>query len=84
MGDYMMKFFILKNGICLVIGTLLTMLAVEYVCNQRGYATVGGEWLITPVMLLLINFSEKFGNNRLFILSDVLLKFKKDKKIEME
>ena len=44
----MMKFFILKNGICLVIGTLLTMWAVEYVCNQRGYATVGGEWLITP------------------------------------
>ncbi len=79
-----MKFFILKNGICLVIGTLLTMWVVEYICNQRDYVAVGGEWLITPVMLLFINFSRILGKNRLFILSDVLLKFKKDKKIEME
>lgn len=79
-----MKFFILKNGICLVIGTLLTMWAVECVCNQRGYEAVGGEWLITPVILLLVNFSRKFEKNSLVLFSEVILKLKKHRKIEME
>lgn len=79
-----MKLFILKNGICFVIGTLLTMWAVEYVCNQRGYVAVGGEWLITPIILLLVNFSKKFEKNGLFVLNEVILKLKKDKNIEIE
>lgn len=84
MGDYTMKFFILKNGICLVIGTLLTMWIVACVCNQRGYEAVGGEWLITPIILLLVNFSRKFEKKGLVLFSEVILKLKKHKKIEME
>ncbi len=80
----MMKLFILKNGICLVIGTLLTMWATEYICNQRGYEAVGGEWLITPIILLLVNCSRKFKKNGLILFSEVILKLKRHKKIEME
>lgn len=79
-----MKLFILKNGICLVIGALLTMWAVNCICNQRGYVAVGGEWLITPIILLLVNCSRKFEKNGLDLFSEVILKLKRHKKIEIE
>lgn len=55
-----MKRFILENWIWIVIGSLLTAWAVDVTYRQRGYAAVGGEWLITPMLLLIVHFLRDF------------------------
>lgn len=45
--------FILDNWWILCIGMLLTALAVSKEYDVRGEFAVGGEWLITPLLLML-------------------------------
>lgn len=45
--------FILDNWWILCIGILLTTVAVGKEFNVRGGFAVGGEWLITPLLLML-------------------------------
>lgn len=63
--------FILKNWIWIVVGVLLTAWAVEYTYRQRGYIAVGGEWLITPIILLVVHFTRQFVREDLPMLIEI-------------
>ena len=67
----MIQRYILKNWIWLVIGFLLTAWAVEFEYRRRGYAAVGSEWFITPMLLLIVHFSREFIRNDLPMLIEI-------------
>lgn len=50
-----MEKYITRNWIWLVAGLILTRKAVEFAYAERGYVAVGGEWLVLPVMMLLVH-----------------------------
>lgn len=49
-----MRRYVQKNWYWIVVGGFLTNKAVEYAFLQRGYIAVGGEWLILPTLLLIV------------------------------
>ena len=51
-----MEKFITRNWIWFVIGIILTRKAVEYAYIERGYVAFGSEWLVLPVVLLIVHF----------------------------
>ena len=56
-----MEKYIAQNWIWLVAGLILTRKAVEFAYAERGYVAFGGEWLVLPVMMLLVHLA---GNVR--------------------
>ena len=50
-------------------GLILTRKAVEFAYAERGYVAFGGEWLVLPVMMMMVHivrdvrssFSTTFG-----------------------
>lgn len=54
------KNFFLRNGLVILVGCILTEKAAKTAYNTRGYMAVGGEWLILPIMLLLVEFGREF------------------------
>lgn len=42
---------ILKNWLLLTVGLVLTAICVKIAYEERGYIAVGGEWLITPLLV---------------------------------
>lgn len=54
-----MKKYITRNWIWIVAGVILTRKAVEYAYAERGYAALGGEWLVLPVLLVAVHFARK-------------------------
>ncbi len=49
-----MEKFIDRNWIWFTTGMILTWKAVEFAYAERGYAAFGGEWLVLPVMFMLV------------------------------
>lgn len=49
-----MEKFIDRNWIWLTTGMILTRKAAEFAYAERGYVAFGGEWLVLPVMLMLV------------------------------
>ena len=47
--------YILKNWIWIVVGCVLTRKAVETAYETRGVYRIGGEWLILPIILMLVS-----------------------------
>ncbi len=47
--------YIVRNWIWLVAGLILTRKAVEFAYAERGYVTFGGEWLVLPVILMVVH-----------------------------
>lgn len=54
-----MEKFILRNWLWLVIGIVITRNAVEFAYAERGYVAVGSEWLVLPMILLLVHFARE-------------------------
>lgn len=46
--------YIVRNWIWFVVGIVLTRKAVECAYAERGYAAIGGEWFVLPMLLLVI------------------------------
>lgn len=47
--------FVNQYWLWIVIGLVLTEKAVSAAYAQRGYLTVGGEWLVLPVIILAVS-----------------------------
>lgn len=47
------KRYISRNWLWIVIGLILTEVAVKSAYTARGYLAYGGEWLILPLILML-------------------------------
>lgn len=45
-----------SNWVWIVIGCILTKMAIKYAYIERGYRAYGGEWLILPVILIFVSF----------------------------
>ena len=50
-----MEKYIVRNWIWLVTGLILTRKAVEFAYAERGCVAFGGEWLVLPVMMMLVH-----------------------------
>ncbi len=61
--------YIVRNWIWLVIGLILTRKAVEYAYAERGYAAFGGEWLVLPMILMVVHLVRDVRRT-LFIMND--------------
>ena len=48
------KRYISRNWIWIVIGLILTIVSVKLAYIERGYLSYGGEWLILPLNLTVI------------------------------
>lgn len=46
----------------LLLGILATVLVSQVLCVQRGYFSVGSEWMIAPVMLVADDIWRKRHN----------------------
>lgn len=49
----MLERWIVKHWIALSAGCLLMAAAVRMTYAQRGYAAIGGEWAIIPIVFLI-------------------------------
>ena len=49
----MLERWIVKHWIALSVGGLLMAAAVRIAYTQRGYAAIGGEWAIIPIVFLI-------------------------------
>lgn len=49
----MLEQWIVKHWIALSAGCLLMAAAVRMAYAQRGYAAIGGEWAIIPIVFLI-------------------------------
>lgn len=47
--------YIVQNWIWLLTGLILTRKAVEFAYVERGYVAFGGEWLVLPVIMMLVH-----------------------------
>ena len=50
-----MEKYIVQNWIWLMTGLILTRKAIEFAYAERGYVAFGGEWLVLPVMMMLVH-----------------------------
>ena len=50
-----MEKYIVRNWIWLATGLILTRKAIEFAYAERGYVAFGGEWLVLPVMMMLVH-----------------------------
>lgn len=48
-----------KNWIWLVVGFLAQGFAIRYAYLERGYKAFGGEYLVMPLVLILVVFAEQ-------------------------
>lgn len=48
------KRYILENWYWIVLGLVLTRKGIECAYIERGYRAVGGEWMILPILLILV------------------------------
>ena len=55
----MLERWIVKHWIALSAGCLLMAAAVRMAYAQRGYAAIGGEWAIIPIVFLIEWFIKK-------------------------
>lgn len=55
-----MKKYLAKNWHLILAGIALTALAVPHTYNLRGYFAIGGEWLILPVILMVVYIAKVF------------------------
>ena len=53
MGE--IKRYMLKNGIWITVGLVLTVISVILAYDKRGYLAYGGEWLTLPLVLMARN-----------------------------
>lgn len=65
-----MEKYIDRNWIWLATGMILTRKAIEFAYVERGYVAFGGEWLILPVMMLLVCMARNIRRS-LFAADDV-------------
>lgn len=50
-----MEKYIVRNWIWLLAGLILTRKSVEFAYAERGYVAFGGEWLVLPVLMMLVH-----------------------------
>lgn len=48
------KRYISRNWFWIIVGLILTEVAVKAACAERGYVAYGGEWLTLPLVLMLV------------------------------
>lgn len=46
--------YLRKNCCWIIIGVLLTAKAVQYAYEVRGYMAYGGEWMVLPFILQMV------------------------------
>lgn len=56
------KRYISRNWLWIVIGLILTEVAVKSAYATRGYLAYGGEWLTLPLMLMLAEAVRSTGD----------------------
>lgn len=55
-----MKKYLAKNWHLILTGIVLTAFAVPHTYKARGYFAIGGEWLILPVILMVVYIAKVF------------------------
>lgn len=58
-----MEKYIVRNWIWLLAGLILTRKAVEFAYAERGYVAFGGEWLVLPVLMMLVHMIRTVGSS---------------------
>lgn len=53
--------YMLKNGIWIAFGLILTVISVILAYDKRGYLAYGGEWLTLPLVLMALNMARNIG-----------------------
>lgn len=53
---------ILRNGIWIVVGSILTAVSVKSAYVERGYLAYGGEWLTLPLVLMVVRMVRNIGH----------------------
>ena len=56
------KSYISKNWFWIVVGLVLTKVAVEMAYAERGYIAYGGEWFILPLVLMAVEIERNLGH----------------------
>lgn len=51
------KRYISKNWIWIVAGLILTEVSVKAAYAERGYIAYGGEWLVLPLVLMVVEMA---------------------------
>lgn len=54
--------YISRNWLWIVIGLILTEVAVKSAYTTRGYLAYGGEWLTLPLILMLAKAARSVGD----------------------
>lgn len=61
------KRYIEKNWLWIIVGLVLTRVFVRMAYMERGYIAFGGEWLILPLVLALVEVVRNIGSALLFL-----------------
>lgn len=56
------KRYISRNWFWIVVGLILTKVAVEMAYTERGYIAYGGEWLTLPLVLMAAEMARNVGD----------------------
>ena len=60
--------YVSRNWLWIVAGLILKEVAVKSAYEARGYLAYGGEWLILPLILMLVEEIRGIGNMINFLL----------------
>lgn len=56
------KRYISRNWFWIIVGLVLTEVAVKEAYAERGYVAYGGEWLTLPLVLMLVETARKVAD----------------------
>lgn len=62
------KRYISINWFWIVVGLILTEVAVKAAYAERGYVAYGGEWLTLPLVLMLAEMARNVGDALRYLL----------------
>ena len=61
--------FILKNWFWIILGCILTKKCIELAYIERGYKAVGGEYLVLPLLLMVVQLVRDMSRGVRYLLS---------------
>ena len=56
-SDEKRKGYLSRNWMWIIAGLILTWMSVEMSYAERGYMAFGGEWLVFPMVLIVVEVS---------------------------
>lgn len=62
------KRYVSRNWIWIVTGLILTEVSVKIAYAERGYIAYGGEWLIFPLVLMIVEMVRSIGKTVWYLL----------------